>query len=229
MKTIGLIGGMSWESTATYYSLINNHIKDELGGLNSAKILLYSLNFKEVEELQSLGDWDKNGKLLAEAALTLEKAGADFVLICTNTMHKIADTVSKKISKPLLHIGDVTADELIKNNVKKVALLGTKYTMEQDFYKKRLINRGLDVVVPCEKDRIRINKIIFNELCVGKICEGSKKEFLDIIDGLSQQGIQGVILGCTEIGLIINQNDTNIKLFDTTLIHAKAAADMALQ
>lgn len=220
---------MSWESTATYYSLINNHIKDELGGLNSAKILLYSLNFKEVEELQSLGDWDKNGELLAEAALTLEKAGADFVLICTNTMHKIADTVSKKISKPLLHIGDVTADELIKNNVKKVALLGTKYTMEQDFYKKRLINRGLDVVVPCEKDRIRINKIIFNELCVGKICEGSKKEFLDIIDGLSQQGIQGVILGCTEIGLIINQNDTNIKLFDTTLIHAKAAADMALQ
>lgn len=229
MKTIGLIGGMSWESTATYYSLINNHIKDELGGLNSAKILLYSLNFKEVEELQSLGDWDKNGELLAEAALTLEKAGADFVLICTNTMHKIADTVSKKISKPLLHIGDVTADELIKNNVKKVALLGTKYTMEQDFYKKRLISRGLDVVVPCEKDRIRINKIIFNELCVGKICEGSKKEFLDIIDGLSQQGIQGVILGCTEIGLIINQNDTNIKLFDTTLIHAKAAADMALQ
>lgn len=220
---------MSWESTATYYSLINNHIKDELGGLNSAKILLYSLNFKEVEELQSLGDWDKNGELLAEAALTLEKAGADFVLICTNTMHKIADTVSKKISKPLLHIGDVTADELIKNNVKKVALLGTKYTMEQDFYKKRLINRGLDVVVPCEKDRIRINKIIFNELCVGKICEGSKKEFLDIIDGLSQQGIQGVILGCTEIGLIINQNDTNIKLFDTTLIHAKAAADMALE
>lgn len=220
---------MSWESTATYYSLINNHIKDELGGLNSAKILLYSLNFKEVEELQSLGDWDKNGELLAEAALTLEKAGADFVLICTNTMHKIADTVSKKISKPLLHIGDVTADELIKNNVKKVALLGTKYTMEQDFYKKRLISRGLDVVVPCEKDRIRINKIIFNELCVGKICEGSKKEFLDIIDGLSQQGIQGVILGCTEIGLIINQNDTNIKLFDTTLIHAKAAADMALQ
>lgn len=220
---------MSWESTATYYSLINNHVKDRLGGLNSAKIILYSLNFKEVEELQSLGDWDSNAELLAEAALKLEQAGADFVLICTNTMHKIADVVSSKITKPLLHIGDVTADELLNNNVKKVALLGTKYTMEQDFYKKRLINRGLDVVVPCEKDRVRINKIIFGELCVGKICESSKKEFLDIIDDLSKQGVQGVILGCTEIGLIINQNDTDMKLFDTTLIHAKAAADMALE
>lgn len=229
MKTIGLIGGMSWESTATYYKIINSIIKDKLGGLNSAKIVLYSVNFKEIEDCQSIGDWDKSGAILTDSAKKLEVAGADFILICTNTMHKVAPQVASAISVPLLHIADVTADALKSKNISKVALLGTKYTMEQDFYKSRLLSKGIDVLIPSEKDRLIINNIIFKELCVGKISEESKKKFIEIIHGLADLGASGAVLGCTEIGMLINQNDTKIPIFDTAEIHAQAAANLALE
>lgn len=229
MKTIGLIGGMSWESTVTYYKIINNIVKENLGGLNSAKIILYSVNFKEIEDCQVSGDWDKSGAILAEAAKKLENAGADFVLICTNTMHKVSDVVASAISIPLLHIADVTAEALKSKNISKVALLGTKYTMEQDFYKSRLIANGIEVLIPSEKDRIIINDIIFKELCLGKILEKSKMKFLEIIDDLSARGAAGAVLGCTEIGMLINQKDTESPLFDTAEIHAGAAAFLAMK
>ncbi|WP_447497663.1 aspartate/glutamate racemase family protein [Clostridioides difficile] len=224
MKTIGLIGGMSWESTITYYQVINTVIKERLGGLHSSKCILYSVDFQEIEECQSSGNWEKSAKILADAAIKLQEAGADFIVICTNTMHKVSDKIQESIHIPLLHIADVTAAVLREKEIKKVALLGTKYTMEQDFYKNVIINNGIEVLIPNEEDRIIVNDTIFNELCLGIISESSKKAFLSIIDKLGKQGAEAVILGCTEIGLLIKQNDTSIPLFDTTVIHAIEAA-----
>lgn len=214
MKTIGLIGGMSWESTITYYQVINTVIKERLGGLHSSKCILYSVDFQEIEECQSSGNWEKSAKILADTAIKLQGAGADFIVICTNTMHKVSDKIQESIHIPLLHIADVTATVLKEKEIKKVALLGTKYTMEQDFYKNIIINNGIEVLIPNEEDRIIVNDTIFNELCLGIVSESSKKAFLSIIDKLSKQGAEGVILGCTEIGLLIKQNDTSIPLFD---------------
>ena len=224
MKTIGLIGGMSWESTITYYQVINTVIKERLGGLHSSKCILYSVDFQEIEECQSSGNWEKSAKILADAAIKLQEAGADFIVICTNTMHKVSDKIQESIHIPLLHIADVTATVLREKEIKKVALLGTKYTMEQDFYKNVIINNGIEVLIPNEEDRIIVNDTIFNELCLGIISESSKKAFLSIIDKLGKQGAEAVILGCTEIGLLIKQNDTSIPLFDTTVIHSIEAA-----
>ncbi|HBG7745465.1 TPA: aspartate/glutamate racemase family protein [Clostridioides difficile] len=224
MKTIGLIGGMSWESTITYYQVINTVIKERLGGLHSSKCILYSVDFQEIEECQSSGNWEKSAKILADAAIKLQEAGADFIVICTNTMHKVSDKIQESIHIPLLHIADVTATVLREKEIKKMALLGTKYTMEQDFYKNVIINNGIEVLIPNEEDRIIVNDTICNELCLGIISESSKKAFLSIIDKLGKQGAEAVILGCTEIGLLIKQKDTSIPLFDTTVIHAIEAA-----
>jgi len=229
VKTIGLLGGMSWESTQWYYQAINQGVKKQLGGLHSAKIALYSVDFAEIEKLQIQGDWQKAGEVLAQAALGVEKAGADFLLICTNTMHKVASQIQAKLSIPLLHIADATAEELIKQGVSKVGLLGTAFTMEQDFYKGRLENKyGLEVIIPNQTDRKIVHKVIYDELCLGNIQESSKQDYLKIINGLANQGVQGVILGCTEIGLLVKQTDTSVKLFDTTFIHADAAIKKAL-
>ena len=230
MKTIGLLGGMSWESTLWYYQALNEGVKKQLGGLHSAKIAMYSVDFAEIEHLQMQGDWQKAGELLAQAALGIEKCGADFLLICTNTMHKVAPEIQAKLSIPLLHIADATAQELIKQGISKVGLLGTAFTMEHDFYKGRLEQKyGLEVVVPNQADRQIVHKIIYDELCLGQIQSDSKNEYLRIINKLEKQGAQGVILGCTEIGLLVKQADTQVKLFDTTFIHADAAILEALK
>lgn len=229
MKTIGLIGGMSWESTVTYYQIINQIVKKELGGLHSAKILLYSVDFQEIEECQAQGDWDKSACILTEAALHLEKAGADFIVICTNTMHKIVPMMQMKIHIPILHIAEATAQKLKEQNIHKVALLGTKYTMQQDFYKDKLKEAGIEVIIPNDKGVELVNDIIYNELCLGNIFEKSKQEYLKIIDDLKEKGAQGVILGCTEIGLLIQQDDTELPVFDTTQIHATKAALLSIQ
>lgn len=229
MKTIGLIGGMSWESSVSYYQLINQEIKEKLGGFHSSKCILYSVDFHEIEECQSRGDWAKSAEILTEAAICLEKAGADFIVICTNTMHKVADDITTKIHIPLIHIAEVTAAELVAHDVKKVALLGTKYTMEQDFYKSKLTDCGIHVIIPEAADREFINHTIYNELCLGIINTNSRQRLLSICDKLSFDGAQGIILGCTEIGLLLHQEDTDIPLFDTTLIHAKRAAFMSLE
>lgn len=229
MKTIGLIGGMSFESTITYYRIINTAIKDILGGFHSAKCLLYSVDFSEIEECQTNGDWERCGDILSKAALSLKAGGADFIVICTNTMHKVAENVEKSSGLPLLHIGEVTAGALKAAGIKKCALLGTRYTMEQDFYKEKLKKAGIQTIIPEVKDREIINSVIYNELCKGVISEDSKKEFLRIINGLSLSGAEGIILGCTEIGLLVNKEDTDIPLFDTALIHAAAAAREALK
>ena len=228
MKTIGLIGGMSWESTVTYYQIINRLVKEKLGGLHSAQVLLYSVDFQPIEECQSRGDWERSAELLSDAALRLEGAGADFILICTNTMHKVAPQVQARLHVPLLHIADATAGALKAAGIGTVALLGTKYTMCQDFYKERLIQAGVRVLIPEAADIELVNHVIFDELCLGRLEDGSKREFLRIIDGLSRQGAQGVILGCTEIGLLIQQSDTALPVFDTTLIHAAQAVELAL-
>jgi aspartate racemase len=229
MKTIGLIGGMSWESTVTYYKIVNEVIKKELGGFHSAKCILYSVDFHEIEILQAAGEWKKSGEQLAEAAVSLEKAGADFIVICTNTMHKVADIIQQRISIPILHIAEATAEVLKQKKLQKVALLGTKYTMQQAFYKDILISNGIEVLIPTDKDIETINRVIYQELCLGVISEDSKREYLRIIDELAWQGAEGIILGCTEIGLLVGQADTNIPLFDTTYIHASKAAMLALQ
>jgi aspartate racemase len=229
MKTIGLIGGMSWESTVTYYQIINREIKEKLGGFHSSNCILYSVDFQEVEESQARGDWEKGAEILTKAAQSLERAGADFIIICTNTMHKVADKVKEQVQIPLLHIAEVTADELQKNSVKTVALLGTKYTMEQDFYKSKLIERGITVIIPDKADREFINHTIYHELCLGIIDAASRQRLLSILSELTDQGAEGIILGCTEIGLLINQDNTKIPLYDTTLIHAKSAASRSLE
>lgn len=224
MKTIGLIGGMSWESTVTYYQVINETVKKELGGLHSAKCILYSVDFDEIEKYQSAGEWNKSAEVLAQAASALERAGADFIVICTNTMHKVAPEISRKITVPLLHIADMTAIELKKSNIKKVGLLGTKYTMQQAFYKNVLQANGIEVIVPDDAGIEVVNSIIYDELCIGKISAQSKTAYLRIISELSNKGAQGIILGCTEIGLLVKQSDTTVPLFDTALIHAQNAA-----
>ena len=215
---------MSWESTITYYQVLNETIKQALGGLHSAKCILYSVDFEEIEKCQANGDWNRSAEILSDAAQSLEKAGADYIVICTNTMHKVADEIKKHIHIPILHIAEMTAVELEKSGITKVGLLGTKYTMQQDFYKYILENRGIHVVIPNEDQVELVNDIIYNELCLGVISNESKQQYLDIIGDLVKSGVQGVILGCTEIGLLVKQADTDIPLFDTTLIHAKNAA-----
>ena len=229
MKTIGLIGGMSWESTVTYYQIVNETVKRELGGLHSAKVLLYSVDFAEIEAYQAKGEWDKSARVLSQAAINLEKAGADFIVICTNTMHKVAPEIQKEISIPVIHIAEATADELRKHGITKVGLLGTKYTMTQEFYKSKLTEVGIDVLIPDEEGIAVVNDVIYKELCLGIVAEESKKKYLFIIEDLVRKGAQGVILGCTEIGLLIGQEDTALPVFDTTQIHATKAALLAIE
>ena len=224
LKTIGLIGGMSWESTVTYYKIINETVKERLGGLHSAKCILYSVDFQEIEECQANGNWEKSGEILGEAAYNLEKAGADFIVICTNTMHKVVNQIKEKISIPILHIAEMTAEKILEKGLKNIALLGTKYTMEQDFYKSKLIEKGINVIIPDKNDIEIINKVIYDELCLGTINSNSKKKFLEIVDKLRNKGAEGIILGCTEIGLLIKNADTDVPLFDTAIIHAEQAA-----
>ena len=230
MKTIGLIGGMSWESTQYYYRQINQGIRQRLGGLHSAQLLLHSVDFAPIETLQQAGDWDATAEILSRAAQSLEAGGADFFLICTNTMHKVAHMVEKSVKIPLLHIADATASTLLADKVSRIGLLGTAYTMEQSFYKGRLSQQhGIEVIVPQPRDRETVHNIIFQELCLGKVRQSSKQAYLQIIDRLRQQDIEGVILGCTEICMLVDADDTPIKLYDTTAIHALQAVDFALQ
>ncbi len=229
MKTIGLIGGMSWESTIPYYAIINEAVKDALGGLHSAKIVLYSVEFDEIEKCQSAGDWDRSAAILADAAEKLERAGAEVILICTNTMHKVYEQVRSRVSVPMIHIADATADALERAGVKKTALLGTKYTMTEDFYKSRLADRGFEVLIPKEEDVAFVNHVIFDELCRGEIRETSRARFSEIIAGLRTDGAEAVILGCTEIGNLIRQKDSVLPVYDTTEIHAQSAARFALE
>ena len=227
MKTIGLIGGMSWESTVTYYQIINETVKNKLGGLHSAKILLYSVDFAEIEECQAKGEWERSGEILADAAMRLESAGADFIVICTNTMHKVVSQIQAKIRIPIVHIADATAEALLQAGITKTALLGTKYTMTQDFYKDRLVQKGISVVIPNEKEIEKVNDVIYNELCLGIVSDESREDYIRVIERLKEEGAQAVILGCTEIGLLISQSDSVLPVFDTTQIHAKAAAEKA--
>lgn len=229
MKTIGMLGGMSWESTASYYKALNEGVKAQLGGLHSAKICLYSVDFSEIEQLQHAGKWDETADILAEAAKSVEKGGADFLMICTNTMHKVVPQIEAKISIPILHIADATAQVLVDNQVTKVGLLGTRFTMEQDFYKGRLTdNFGIEVIVPDDAGRTVVHDVIYNELCKGTINPDSKAAYLEIIQGLHEQGAQAVILGCTEIALLVQQTDTAVPLYDTTAIHANQGVQWAL-
>ena len=229
MKTIGLLGGMSWESTASYYKALNEGVKSRLGGLNSAKVVLFSVNFDEIEKLQHQGKWDETAVLLSDAAESVEKAGADFLMICTNTMHKVVPEIESRISIPVLHIADATANVLQADSIEKVGLLGTRFTMEQDFYKGRLTDKfGMDVVVPSSEDQETVHTIIYDELCKGVIKESSKQQYLAIIDKLYAEGAQAVILGCTEIALLVSQRDTQVPLYDTTEIHAKQGVEYAL-
>ncbi len=226
MKTVGLLGGMSWESTAVYYKAINEGVKNKLGGLHSAKIAMFSVDFDPIEKLQHQGDWQGTALILSEAAKKIEAAGADFLLICTNTMHKVAPQIGQAISIPILHIADATAEVLVKNGIKTVGLLGTAFTMEQEFYKGRLQEKyGLEVIVPNAIDRKTVHAVIYNELCVGKIESSSKVEYLRIIAALSQNGAEAVILGCTEISMLVKQSDTAVALYDTTQIHANRAVE----
>lgn len=228
MKTLGLIGGMSWESTVPYYQIINEIVKNKLGGLHSARLILYSVEFAEIEEMQSAGQWDTAAEVLGDAARKLEACGADYIVICTNTMHKVAPQIQRMISVPVIHIADATAEVLKQDGIRRIALLGTRYTMTQDFYKQRLIDQGFEVLIPEEKDIEPVNRIIFEELCVGEIKDESRKEYQRIIQDLKDRGAEGVILGCTEIGMLISQEDSVLPVYDTTLIHAQAAAKAAL-
>lgn len=229
MRTIGLIGGMSWESTQSYYQLLNQAVKESLGGLHSAKIVLVSLDFAEIARLQQQQDWPQMAEILIKAAKQVEAAGANYLLICTNTMHKLAEQVQAAISIPLLHIADAVGENLIQNNHKKVALLGTQFTMEQDFYKQRLADKfSIDVLVPAAQERAIIHNVIYNELCKGIIKSESKAAYLAIIDKLKQQGAEAVILGCTEIGLLVQQADTSMPLLDSTTLHCEMALEHSL-
>lgn len=228
MKTIGLIGGMSWESSVTYYRIINEEVKARLGGFHSAKCILHSVDFEEIEVFQRTGDWDKAGRILADVARSLELAGADFILICTNTMHKVAEQIQDNIGIPLLHIADITANKVLTKGIQTIGLLGTRYTMEQEFYKSRLRERGIKVLVPNDEDREIVNNVIYQELCLGHISQDSRIEYKRIIQDLIAAGAEGIILGCTEIGLLVKPEDSNVPLFDTTVLHALGAVDYAL-
>jgi len=230
MKTIGLLGGMSWESTQTYYRLINQAVRDRLGGLHSAELVLYSVDFEPIEQLQAKGDWDAAGRVLAEAARGVEAAGADFLVLCTNTMHKVAPAIESAIRIPLLHIADATADAVKAAGVRTVGLLGTRFTMSEDFYRGRLEDRhGLTVVIPSEPERELVDRVIFHELCLGEILDDSRARYVDVIRRLVDEGAEAVILGCTEISLLVGPADTSIPLFDTTEIHAVKAVERALE
>ena len=230
MKTIGLLGGMSWESSLEYYRIINETVKRKLGGLHSAKSLMFSFDFHEIEELQARGDWQGATEMMVSGARKLEAGGADFLIICTNTMHLMADEVASSVKIPLVHIADATGDRVAESGLKRVALLGTKFTMEQDFYKGRLAEKyGLDVITPDKHDRQKVHDIIYNELCLGEINDKSRKIYLEIIEKLANDGVEGVILGCTEIPLLVKQEDVELPLFDTTKIHAEAAVEFALK
>lgn len=230
MKTIGLIGGMSWESTAHYYSGLNEGVKAKLGGLHSAKIAMISVDFAPIEKLQHQGNWDATADILIDAAKNVEAAGADFVMICTNTMHEVAPKIEAEISIPILHIADATADVIKDKEFKKVGLLGTAFTMERDFYKGRLTDKhGIDVIVPNKEERKIVHDVIYQELCLGEIKDTSKAVYLKIIEHLANEGAEAVILGCTEIGMLVKQADTNVVLLDTTAIHAEKAVELATQ
>lgn len=228
MKTIGLIGGMSWESTQTYYRLLNQGIRQHLGGLHSARVVLYSVDFAEIEALQQRGDWDEAARLLTEAARRVQSAGADFLLICTNTMHKVAPQIEAAVDLPLLHIADATASALRADGVEQVGLLGTRFTMEEAFYRDRLEAQGINVVVPDASQRDVVHSVIYEELCQGIVRAESRDAYTEVVRALAARGAQGVILGCTEIGLLIQQTDTDVSLYDTTVLHAQRAVELAL-
>ena len=230
MKTIGMLGGMSWESTAVYYRAINEGVKAELGSLHSAEIILKSLDFEKIEQLQHAGDWEATAGILKKAAKSVEVAGADFLIICTNTMHIVASEISNHIKIPILHIADATGERLIKDKISSVGLLGTNFTMEQPFYKDRLRKKyGIEVVVPPSEERARLHEIIYGELCCGIVKRSSKDFYLEVIDKLTTAGVEGIILGCTEIGMLVSSEDTDIRLYDTTEIHADQAVNLALK
>jgi aspartate racemase len=229
MKTIGLIGGMSWESSLEYYRTINETTKRKLGGFHSSKCILYSVDFEEIERLQHQGNWDELAQIMIRAGQSLEKAGADLIVICTNTMHKMADEVQSSIGIPLLHIADATANQIKLQNLHTVGLLGTRFTMEQAFYRGRLSERfGLKVLIPADDEREIVHRVIYQELCLGEVKESSRDEYIHIINNLVHRGAQGIILGCTEIPLLVKQRDVAVPIFDTTTIHAKYAVEVAL-
>ncbi len=229
MKTIGLIGGMSWESSLAYYRIINETTRDRLGALHSAQVLLYSFDFAEIEPLQAAGRWDEAAERLISAAQALERGGADLFLLCTNTMHRVADEIQRRVSIPLLHIADSTADKVVKAGIGSVGLLGTRYTMEEGFYRDRLSQgHGLEVLVPGPEDRRLVHEVIYQELCLGKVLETSRDHYRRILRELVGSGAQGIILGCTEIGLLVGEDDASVPVFDTARIHAQAAAEAAL-
>jgi len=228
MKTIGLIGGMSWESTVPYYRIINETVHRDLGGLHSAKLVLVSVDFDEIERLQHAGDWDGAGIQLANAARILERAGADFIVLCTNTMHKVAPAIEAAVDIPLLHIADPTADALKRAGLARIGLLGTRFTMEEAFYRDRLARHGIEVRVPPAADRSIVHRVIYEELCLGRVLDESRKEYQRIIDELVADGAQGIVLGCTEIAMLVGAGDCLAPLFDTTRLHATAAAERAI-
>ncbi|NUR62951.1 MAG: aspartate/glutamate racemase family protein [Catenulispora sp.] len=229
MKTVGLLGGMSWESTLTYYQGLNRGIRDRLGGLHSARCLLASVDFAEVERMQERGDWAEAGGYLANWARHLEAGGAECLVLCTNTMHRVIDDIGAAVSIPILHIAEGTADALQADGIDTVGLLGTRYTMEQDFYRSVLEERGLTVLVPDEHGRTVVHDIIYNELCLGKVLDHSRQQYISIVETLKQNGAQAVILGCTEIGLLLDEQTSPLPVYDTTLLHVEAALDWALK
>jgi len=229
MKTIGLIGGMSWESSIEYYRIINETAKEKLGGLHSAKSLMVTVDFAEIEKLQHADRWDEAGRILVKCAQDLERGGADFIVLCTNTMHKLADQITANVNIPFLHIADATAEKIVSAGIKRIGLLGTRFTMEHNFYKGRLINNfGLDVLIPEKANRDIVHRVIYEELVLGKIVESSRVEYKRIMNDLLANGAEGIILGCTEIELLIKENDSHAPLFPTTKIHAIAAVEKAL-
>lgn len=228
MKTLGLIGGMSWESTIPYYRIVNERMRERLGGLHSAKLVLHSVDFAEIEAMQHRGEWETAGAVLAEAARGLQAAGAEAVVICTNTMHRVAPQVQAAVDLPLLHIADATAARIRAAGLTRVALLGTRFTMEQAFYRDRIAAAGIEVLTPDAAQRDRVHRVIYDELCLGRILDASRDDYRAIIADLVGRGAQGVILGCTEIGLLVGAGDAVVPLFDTARIHAEAAADWAL-
>jgi len=229
MKTMGLIGGMSWESTLLYYRLVNEDVRARLGGLHSARTLLYSVDFEPIERMQAAGRWDEAGEVLADAAARLERGGADFLVLCTNTMHKVASAIEARVRIPLLHIADATGEAIRAAGLRKVGLLGTRFTMEQAFYRERLERRSeVEVLVPSEQDRARVHAVIYDELCLGDVRAGSRAAFQSIVHSLVAAGAQGIIFGCTEICMLLSQADVPVPVFDTTAIHARVAVDRAL-
>lgn len=229
MKTIGLLGGMSWESTLEYYRLINEETKHRRGGLHSARCLLYSVDFGEIEPFMQVDEWDQISQILVIASRILEAGGADFLLLCTNTMHKLYETIQEALTIELIHIADPTAEEILKAGINKIGLLGTKPTMEQDFYRERLQEKGIDVIIPGEQDRDVVHRVIFKELCLGKYDMRSQQEYIRIMNDLTAQGAEGIVLGCTEITLLLKKEEVSVPVFDTTSLHAVKAVERALE